>query len=67
MVCTGSHTITLVDMDAGSFLDTGTADSNETAPVDAPDTVYADQKPAISIDKRPMAMMMVALSHLVVQ
>ncbi len=41
VVCTGTHTITYSDLIAGSFTDTGTADSDETAPVTAPDTITA--------------------------
>ena len=41
VVCTGTHSITQADLNSGSFLDTGTADSNETTPVDAPDTIHA--------------------------
>ena len=51
IVCTGEHSITQNDLNAGSFKDTGTADSDETEPVDAPDTVYANQNLAIDVEK----------------
>jgi large repetitive protein len=51
IVCTGTHAITQGDLDAGSFADTATADSDETAPVEAPDTVYAAQNPALTMTK----------------
>jgi len=41
VVCTGTHTITQADLDAGSFTDTGHATSTETAAPDAPDTIQA--------------------------
>ncbi|HEY3311314.1 MAG TPA: hypothetical protein VGK00_06700 [Anaerolineales bacterium] len=51
IICTGTHTITQGDLDTGSFLDTGKASSNEASAPDAPDTVYAEQKPAINVAK----------------
>ncbi len=51
VVCTGTHAITQADLDAGSFTDTGTADSDETSPVMTPDTVTATQTPTLALTK----------------
>jgi uncharacterized repeat protein (TIGR01451 family) len=40
IVCTGTHTITVADLNAGSFTDTGSASSTETSAPNAPDTVF---------------------------
>ena len=48
VVCTGTHTITQADLDAGSFHDVGTADSNETPPVDASDTIFGKHVPTVT-------------------
>src|SRR5258707_12494558 len=41
IVCTGTHSITQADLDAGSFLDTASATSTETNAPDPKDTVTA--------------------------
>ena len=51
IVCTGTHTITQADLDAGSFLNTSCADSNETTEACDDETVTADDNPALTIDK----------------
>ena len=51
IVCTGTHTITLADMDSGSFKDTATASSTETGPKTKDDTILADQKPKLDLTK----------------
>jgi uncharacterized repeat protein (TIGR01451 family) len=40
VVCTGTHTITQADLNAGSFADTGSASSTEATAPDANDTVF---------------------------
>jgi uncharacterized repeat protein (TIGR01451 family) len=49
--CTGTHTITQADLDAGHFTDAGTADCNETVPENARDTIYANQNPHLTLSK----------------
>src|SRR5205809_337702 len=51
IVCTGSHTITQGDLDAGSFLDTGNATSTETNAPPTPDTVNATQTTTLGLTK----------------
>lgn len=41
VTCTGSHTITQADLDAGSYADTASASSDQVAAPDAPDTITA--------------------------
>jgi len=49
--CTGSYAITQGDIDAGSFPNTATADSNETDPRTSEFTVTIPQSPVIAVDK----------------
>ena len=49
--CTGSHTVTLADLDAGSYYNIATADSTETLPVTDEVTVPMAQNPALALDK----------------
>ena len=51
IVCTGTHSITQADLDAGKFDDTASATSNEADAKDASDTVVASQTPDLSIFK----------------
>src|SRR5439155_4993766 len=53
IVCTGTHSITQADLDAGSFTDTGHATSTEATAPDAPDTVNAVKHPHLTITKTP--------------
>ena len=46
-----TYVVTQADVDAGEILNTGTADSDQTDPVDDPETVPVPQNPALSIDK----------------
>ena len=52
MVCTGTHTLTQADIDAGRVDNTGTADSDQTAPTDAPNQVPVTQVPALTLVKQ---------------
>src|SRR5262249_46079259 len=50
IVCTGSHTVTQADLDAGSFSDTGSATSNETSPATtATNTGNANQIKSLTV------------------
>jgi uncharacterized repeat protein (TIGR01451 family) len=51
IVCTGKHSITQADLDAGKFLDTASATSTEDNAPDAPDTVLGIQKAFLSLIK----------------
>ncbi len=51
MVCTGTHSISLVDLDAGRFDDTASATSTEAAAPNATDTVFASTYPVLSLTK----------------
>jgi uncharacterized repeat protein (TIGR01451 family) len=51
IVCNGMHTITLVDLDNGSFVDTASASSTEETAPNAPDTINANTNPSISLTK----------------
>jgi uncharacterized repeat protein (TIGR01451 family) len=51
MTCTGSYTITQVDMDSGSVTNTGTADSDETGPETDSVTVVLTQSPSLNVTK----------------
>jgi uncharacterized repeat protein (TIGR01451 family) len=51
VVCTGTHTITQGDLDAGSFEDTASATSTQADAPDASDTVFADQSKTLSLTK----------------
>ncbi len=47
IVCTGIHSVTQGDQDAGSFMDTASADSNEITAPDASDTINAANTSAV--------------------
>ena len=49
--CTGTHTITQEDLNNGSFTDIASATSTETPGGPAEDTIAADQKPALGVEK----------------
>ena len=49
--CTGSHTVNLADLDAGSYYNIATADSTETLPVTDEVTVPMTQAPHIMLAK----------------
>ncbi len=51
VVCTGTHSITQADLDAGSFTDTGSATSTEATAPNAPDTITATQTPTLTLAK----------------
>jgi uncharacterized repeat protein (TIGR01451 family) len=51
VVCTGSHTVTQADIDAGSYSDTGSASATGVTAVNATDTITAAQRPALSLIK----------------
>src|SRR4029077_8428801 len=50
IVCTGTHTITQADIDAGSFKDTGTVTSDE-ASANGDDTIFAAKSTTLSLVK----------------
>ena len=52
MVCTGTYTLTQADIDAGRVDNTGTADSDQTSPTDAPNQVPVTQVPALTLVKQ---------------
>ena len=47
----GTYVVTQANVDAGQILNTGTADSDETAPVSDPNTVPVPQNPALTVVK----------------
>ena len=51
IVCTGTHSITQADLDAGKYDDTASVTSTETDAKDASDTVVVSQTPDLSIFK----------------
>ena len=51
MVCTGTHSVTLADLNAGSFDDTACANATGATQACAPDTVPASQRRTLSITK----------------
>jgi uncharacterized repeat protein (TIGR01451 family) len=51
ITCTGTHTITQEDLDNGSFTDIASATSTETPGGPAQDTITAEQKPALGVEK----------------
>ena len=51
VACTGTHTISQADLDAGSFADTASASSNEAPAPDAPDTILGTQGAKLSLTK----------------
>ena len=51
MVCTGAHTLTQADIDAGRVDNIGAADSDETSPTDAPNQVAVTQVPELTLVK----------------
>ena len=51
VTCTGTHTITQADLNAGSFADTASATSTEADAPDASDIVYGSQ-PALNLEKQ---------------
>jgi uncharacterized repeat protein (TIGR01451 family) len=46
-----TYVVTQADVDAGQIVNTGTADSDQTAPVTDPETVPVPQAPALTLDK----------------
>ena len=51
IVCTGTHSITQADLDAGSFKNTASATSTEANAPDATDTVCANQNAKLGLTK----------------
>jgi uncharacterized repeat protein (TIGR01451 family) len=51
MVCTGTHTVTQADLNAGKFDDTACANASGADEACANDTVPGDQNPSLSITK----------------
>jgi hypothetical protein len=51
IVCSGTHTITQANLDAGSFADTGSANSTEVIATNAPDTIQATQNNVLGMVK----------------
>ena len=51
IACTGEHTITQEDLNNGSFTDVASATSTETPGGPVQDTITADQKPALGVEK----------------
>ena len=49
--CTGTHTITQEDLNNGSFKDTASATSKEATAPDAEDTITAEQKKTLAVEK----------------
>src|SRR6185436_1139380 len=52
LVCTGSHTLTQADLNAGQVQNTATGDSNQTPPTDRIETVPLPQVPVLALAKR---------------
>ncbi|PHN00646.1 DUF7507 domain-containing protein, partial [Flavilitoribacter nigricans] len=51
LVCTATYSISQTDLDIGSVMNTATADSDQTDPVDDSETVTADQTPVLNLTK----------------
>ena len=51
MSCPATYVVSQADLDAGSFTNTATADSDQTAPVDDSETVTFTQAPAMTVLK----------------
>ncbi len=51
ITCTGTHTITQEDLNNGSFKDTGSATSKEANAPNAEDTITAEQKRSLVVEK----------------
>jgi len=51
MACLASHVVTQTDVDNGSYVNTATADSNETPPSESTVTVTFPAEPALSVVK----------------
>ena len=51
MTCPASYVVTQADVDAGSFTNTATGDSNETGPDTGSETVTFTQNPALNVTK----------------
>ena len=50
-MCTGSDTLTQADLDGGQVVNTATADSDQTAPTDATETMPLPAAPALALTK----------------
>ncbi len=53
VVCAATHTVTQADIDAGTYANTATGDSDQTPPDSANATVPITQKPALTVTKTP--------------
>ena len=53
VVCTATHTVTQADIDAGTYANTATGDSDQTPPDSAEATVPITQRPALTVTKTP--------------
>ena len=52
LVCTGTHTLTQAELNAGQVQNTATGDSNQTPPTDRIETVPLPQVPLLALSKR---------------
>ncbi len=51
ITCEATHTVTQADIDAGIYTNVATADSDQTDPCDAEETVEFEQSPELRLDK----------------